>query len=170
MYAPSIAKHGIHVELQLLPLPTASVERSKLLQVIDNLIKNAVESMAAFSRSSHVLTIAARHEDGCAVISVEDTGHGIREEHHKNIFRFGFTTKENGNGFGLHSAAIAMGEMGGAIRVTSGGWGAGATFVITLPLVQKAGLVEPGRSAGNAAPVESGTLPSTGEPASVAIA
>jgi len=34
----------------------------------------------------------------------------------------------------LHSAAIAMGEMGGTIRVVSSGIGQGATFTITLPL------------------------------------
>jgi C4-dicarboxylate-specific signal transduction histidine kinase len=134
MHGPSITKHGIQVERQFAPLPIITVERSKLLQVIDNLIKNAIEAMAAFERPQHVLTIEARNEDGHAVISVTDTGHGIREEHHKNIFRFGFTTKANGNGFGLHSAAIAMSEMGGAIRVSSGGWGTGATFQITLPL------------------------------------
>ncbi len=59
-------------------------------------------------------------------------GHGITDEQLKCIFRFGFTTKTNGNGFGLHSAAIAMNEMGGAIRVASGGAGQGATFTITL--------------------------------------
>ena len=58
-----------------------------------------------------------------AIITVTDTGHGIREEQLKNIFRFGFTTKPDGNGFGLHSAAIAMNEMGGSIRVASDGWG-----------------------------------------------
>jgi signal transduction histidine kinase len=67
-------------------------------------------------------------------VSVTDTGHGIGEEQLKSIFRFGFTTKQNGHGFGLHSAAIAMGEMGGTIRVVSSGIGQGATFTISLPI------------------------------------
>jgi len=135
MHGSSITKHGIQIDRQLSPLPTIVVERSKLLQVIDNVIKNAVESMASVQRPDRVLTVCTKSEDGYAVISVTDTGHGIRDEHLKNIFRFGFTTKQDGNGFGLHSAAIAMNEMGGSIRATSGGWGTGATFMLTLPLV-----------------------------------
>src|SRR5207244_9941395 len=106
-------------------------------QVIDNIVKNAIESMGSLERTPHVLTVAAKSDEGYAIISVTDTGHGIRDEHLKNIFRFGFTTKADGNGFGLHSAAIAMSDMGGSIRATSGGWGTGATFILTLPLVQE---------------------------------
>jgi C4-dicarboxylate-specific signal transduction histidine kinase len=136
MHAPSLAKHAIQIQRRLQPLPTIVVEKSKLLQVIDNIIKNAIESMASVERTEHVLTVAARKEDDSAVIEITDTGHGIRDEHLKNIFRFGFTTKTDGNGFGLHSAAIAMNDMGGAIRATSDGWGSGATFQLTLPLTQ----------------------------------
>jgi len=136
MHGPSLAKYGIQIQRQLLPLPTIVVEKSKLLQVIDNVIKNAIESMASVERPTHVLTVAAKSEDGYAIISVTDTGHGIRDEHLKNIFRFGFTTKTDGNGFGLHSAAIAMNDVGGSIRATSGGWGDGASFILTLPLTQ----------------------------------
>jgi len=104
------------------------------LQVIDNVIKNAIESMASSERSSPTLTVEATREAGNAVVSITDTGHGIRDEHLKNIFRFGFTTKPEGNGFGLHSAAIAMNDMGGSIRAASDGWNLGATFVLVLPL------------------------------------
>jgi signal transduction histidine kinase len=134
MHGPSLAKHAIRVDRELAPLPVTLVERSKLLQVIDNIVKNAIESMASVERTSHVLTVSAKAENGNAVIEVSDTGHGIRGEHLKNIFRFGFTTKTEGNGFGLHSAAIAMNEMGGSIRAVSDGWGTGAAFILTLPL------------------------------------
>jgi signal transduction histidine kinase len=137
MHGASIAKHGITIDRQFKPLPTIVVERSKLLQVIDNVIKNAIESMAAVERTGQVLTVVAKKEDGNAVIAVTDTGHGIRPEHLRNIFRFGFTTKADGNGFGLHSAAIAMSEMGGSIRATSDGWGQGATFILSFPLQEQ---------------------------------
>src|SRR5206468_11272745 len=96
--------------------------------------KNAIESRSSVERPTHVRTVAAKSEDRYPIIAVTDTGHGIRDEHLKNIFRFGFTTKTDGNGFGLHSAAIAMNDMGGSIRATSGGWGTGAAFILTLPL------------------------------------
>jgi signal transduction histidine kinase len=134
MHGPSIAKHDVMVERDFVNLPRFTLEKSKLLQVLDNLIKNAVEAMAATERTSHTLKIITRHEEEHASITVTDTGCGISEEQLKQIFRFGFTTKTSGNGFGLHSAAIAMDEMGGTIRVSSGGAGKGAAFTLTLPL------------------------------------
>jgi signal transduction histidine kinase len=134
MHGPSMVKHSVTVERDFATLPRITLEKSKLLQVLDNLIKNALESMAITQREQHVLRLASRAEGDDAMISVSDTGHGISDEQLKFIFRFGFTTKTNGNGFGLHSAAIAMNEIGGSIKVASGGAGAGATFTITLPL------------------------------------
>jgi signal transduction histidine kinase len=135
MHGPAIAKNEVIVKRDFVPLPKVTIEKSKLLQVLDNLIKNALESMQLAQRDApHVLRIASQSEGQELSITVTDTGHGITEEQLKCIFRFGFTTKTNGNGFGLHSAAIAMNEMGGAIRVHSGGVGQGAAFTVVLPL------------------------------------
>ena len=135
MHGPLISKNEVHVEREFTSLPKVTIEKSKLLQVLDNLIKNALESMQTTSREAqHVLRITTEREDQQLSIAVADTGHGIAEDQLKSIFRFGFTTKTNGNGFGLHSAAIAMNEMGGSIRVHSAGAGQGASFTITLPL------------------------------------
>jgi two-component system NtrC family sensor kinase len=135
MHGPAISKNEVKVERNFASLPKVTIEKSKLLQVLDNLIKNALESMQITEREAqHVLRITSQSEDQELSITIADTGHGITEEQLKCIFRFGFTTKTNGNGFGLHSSAIAMNEMGGAIRVHSGGVGQGAVFTITLPL------------------------------------
>ncbi len=133
MHGPSILKNRVSVVREFAALPWITVEKSKLLQVLDNLIKNALEAMAITERESHILLISTKNEGRQVIISIGDTGHGITDEQLKSIFRFGFTTKPNGNGFGLHSAAIAMNEMGGAIRVASGGSAQGATFSISLP-------------------------------------
>jgi C4-dicarboxylate-specific signal transduction histidine kinase len=143
IHGPAITKQQVRVDCDFAELPPTSVEKSKLLQVLDNLIKNAVESMATVERSDHVLTLRSRREEDRAVITVTDTGHGIDEERLKNIFRFGFTTKSNGNGFGLHSAAIAMSEMGGSIAVASDGPNRGATFTVVLPLTAEAEAEKP---------------------------
>ena len=50
------------------------------------------------------------------------------------MFSQGFTTKKDGHGFGLHSAAIAAKELGGTLTVHSEGLGKGATFILELPL------------------------------------
>lgn len=46
----------------------------------------------------------------------------------------GFTTREDGHGFGLHSAALAAQEMGGTLTPHSDGVGRGATFRLELPI------------------------------------
>ena len=68
------------------------------------------------------------------VISVIDTGVGIPAENLDRIFNHGFTTRPDGHGFGLHSAALAAKELGGSLRAESAGPGKGATFTLTLPL------------------------------------
>ena len=65
---------------------------------------------------------------------VQDSGVGIPPEVLGRLFEFGYTTKKDGHGFGLHSAALAAREMGGALRASSDGIGAGACFVLELPL------------------------------------
>jgi sensor histidine kinase regulating citrate/malate metabolism len=50
------------------------------------------------------------------------------------VFNYGFTTKQNGHGFGLHAAANAATEIHGSLRVDSDGPGKGATFTLELPL------------------------------------
>jgi signal transduction histidine kinase len=49
------------------------------------------------------------------------------------IFQYGFTTREEGHGFGLHSSALAAQELGGSLTVHSDGPGQGATFSLEIP-------------------------------------
>ena len=66
-------------------------------------------------------------------IEVQDNGIGIATEHLARIFAHGFTTRKDGHGFGLHSAALAAEELDGSLAVNSDGPGAGATFTLDLP-------------------------------------
>ncbi|MFY0577619.1 ATP-binding protein [Cystobacter fuscus] len=66
-------------------------------------------------------------------IQVHDNGMGIAPEMLTRIFQYGFTTRDEGHGFGLHSSAIAAQEMGGSLTVHSNGPGHGATFTLELP-------------------------------------
>ena len=72
--------------------------------------------------------------EGRVRISVLDNGVGIPQENMKRIFNQGFTTREDGHGFGLHSAALAAKELGGSLTVRSDGAGQGAEFVLELPM------------------------------------
>jgi len=135
MHRHSIEQHNVEVVRELDPLPPMPLQKSKLIQVFDNLVKNAVESMSVNDPlRPRVLSICLqRVETDVARIVVSDTGRGIAAEHRCKIFNFGFTTKGQGNGFGLHSAANAMTELGGTIGVHSEGIGTGATFTLEFP-------------------------------------
>ena len=64
-------------------------------------------------------------------ITVSDNGVGIPEENLLRIFNFGFSTKRDGHGFGLHSSANFAKEMGGRLIAHSSGQG--ARFSLELP-------------------------------------
>jgi signal transduction histidine kinase len=111
-------------------------EKAKLLQILVNLIRNARDSVLAFQGISKKIAVCIKEclEKKCIEIIVEDNGSGISQENLKSIFSFGFTTKPDGHGFGLHSSAIAAKELGGSLKVESAGVGKGAFFIVELPL------------------------------------
>ena len=67
-------------------------------------------------------------------IRVIDSGVGISRENLKKIFEHGFTTKNSGHGFGLHSCAIYMEDMGGRIEAESAGEKKGACLSLVFPV------------------------------------
>ena len=71
---------------------------------------------------------------GFVRFQVIDTGVGISQEHAPRLFTQGFTTRPDGHGLGLHSAALVAKQLGGSIQGYSDGEGLGATFTFTLPL------------------------------------
>jgi signal transduction histidine kinase len=149
MHAPSLRKHEIVVREDLAMAPRVSVEKSKLLQVIDNLVKNAAESIVQAEAAKREISVSARASDNdTVVIKVSDTGMGILEENSENIFQYGYTTKPSGNGFGLHASALAMSNLGGRISVESRGAYKGATFLVEFPLERT--LVAPAGGDGDA--------------------
>jgi signal transduction histidine kinase len=117
-------------------LPLLPLDRSRLMQILVNLIGNATQAMAG--GGSRRLTLrAAMAEEGhgrLLRICVEDEGIGIPAENLTRIFNHGFTTRPNGHGFGLHSCALAAREMGGRLTARSDGPGRGACFTLELPI------------------------------------
>jgi PAS domain S-box-containing protein len=118
------------LDLSLKPLP---IDRNKLLLILVNLIRNAKHACGdTRTGEGRVIVRSGIGAHGGIEISVIDNGVGIPAENMSRIFEHGFTTRRNGHGFGLHSSAIAAGEMGGSLHVRSDGPGKGATFIITL--------------------------------------
>ncbi len=102
----------------------------QVTHIFINLLKNAVEAMEDTPKESKIITISSRRQGENIQVSINDRGQGIEVNLLDRIFEHGFTTKESGQGFGLHSCANYMTQMGGAIRAKSQGLGKGTTFIL----------------------------------------
>jgi PAS domain S-box-containing protein len=128
-------RHGIKLVREYQPLPTISVDKHKVMQIIVNFLSNAKYACDASNKEEKLVIVRLRSaSEGNVRIEVIDNGMGIARENLKRIFSQGFTTRKNGHGFGLHSGALAAKELGGAVGVDSEGPGRGATFSLELPL------------------------------------
>jgi len=129
------ARHGIKLAREFdARLPEISVDRHKVLQILINLVRNAKQACQSSPQPDKRLTVRARATGSRLSISVIDNGVGIPEENLTRIFAHGFTTREKGHGFGLHSSALAAKELGGELVVFSEGPGKGAMFTLELNL------------------------------------
>ena len=116
------------------PSPSPMLDRHKLLQILGNLLSNARHALKERTDGERTLTLRIRDDASQRlVIEVEDSGIGIPADVLRHLFEFGFTTKKEGHGFGLHSSAILAQELGGDLRGYSDGAGRGARFVLRLP-------------------------------------
>jgi len=130
----SLGRHHVAVVREFSPAPNVKVERHKVLQILINLIRNAKESINESGRSDRQIVLGIRTSpEGRVQVYVTDNGIGIAPDNLARVFGFGFTTKVNGHGFGLHTSANAAKEMGGSLTARSEGPGQGATFVLELP-------------------------------------
>lgn len=134
----SLERAGISVVREYAELPATMCDRHQVLQIMVNLITNAIYFMKVMPDRSHHLTLTIKYhtERGeRAQIQVRDTGLGINSDHLKRLFTQGFTTREGGQGLGLHSSFLAAKLLGGTLAAASEGEGKGATFILDVPLM-----------------------------------
>lgn len=132
---PSFERHGVDLHVELPDSPQARLDRHQVLEMLINLLSNAKEAVVATGRPDRRVAIALRViGDEQVVVDVIDNGVGIGEEALEKVFTYGFTTKDDGHGFGLHNAANAVKAIGGEIQAHSDGEGTGATFSLVLPI------------------------------------
>lgn len=115
-------------------VPEVELDRHKLLEILVNLMQNARQAMQSYSGTRELVLEVSRLDDRHVTLAVTDSGIGIDSEHLTKVFAMGFTTREEGHGFGLHSSANSAKEMGGSLRAESEGLGKGARFVLELPM------------------------------------
>lgn len=113
--------------------PHILVDPDQLRQALLNLIRNAIDAMPEGGQ----LTVATKCRDRKLVISVNDTGCGISEEHLPKLFDPFFSTKHEGQGTGLGLSLCekVIQKHGGRISVESE-VGVGTTFCLHLPIEQ----------------------------------
>ncbi len=135
MNAAGFERHGVVIARNYEPELSASVDKHKALQILVNVLRNAKYAMDEVPRGTRQVTIRIRRKDeATAEVRVIDTGIGIAPENITRIFSHGFTTRKDGHGFGLHSAALAAQQMGGQLSAESEGIGKGAIFILELPM------------------------------------
>lgn len=130
----------IEIVRQFKPIKTVISDQVKLLQIFVNLIKNAIDSLLESDVEPKKLTLKVdEKDDKHFMVEISDNGLGIEKEIILKIFTYGFTTKDTGHGFGLHTSAVSAQDLGGLLTAKSLGKGKGATFILILPYESKAG-------------------------------
>jgi C4-dicarboxylate-specific signal transduction histidine kinase len=115
--------------------PRLTLDRHKLIQILGNLLSNARHALSHQAQGRRILTVRIRAlAPGSLAIDIEDSGIGIDVDGLRRLFEFGFTTKKEGHGFGLHASANLAKELGGALSGHSDGPSRGACFSLHLPL------------------------------------
>jgi C4-dicarboxylate-specific signal transduction histidine kinase len=135
LHSGAFSRLNITVERRFHAAPDVLTERHKVMQILVNLVKNARESLEQSPEGNRQLTVSVEPEGADKVaVRVTDTGIGVSEGNLSQLFRFGFTTRSEGKGFGLHMSALCAYEIGGDLKAESAGEGHGATFVLVLPI------------------------------------
>jgi C4-dicarboxylate-specific signal transduction histidine kinase len=97
-----LERHRIEVSAEPdAKLPQVTGNRIQLQQVLVNLIKNAIDSMAAEGQPRLLSVRSELRRDGGVMLSVSDTGPGVKAQDADLIFNPLFTTKPSGMGMGL---------------------------------------------------------------------
>jgi signal transduction histidine kinase len=148
MNTAALSRHDIEVVREFGQTGLVRVERHKILQILINVIGNAKYALDAGGKGNRRLVLRTELAGAMARFVITDNGVGIPPENISRIFSHGFTTRKDGHGFGLHSAALAAQEMGGTLKAHSDGAGRGATFILELPCAPK----DPAPAASSSAP------------------
>lgn len=141
--APGIDEFGVHVVRQdLSSKPLVFLADAGLLQqALLNLVRNAVDAMAAV-KGQRVLTVSASADEVGVQFAIADTGPGIPDECLDRIFNPFFTTRDAGTGLGLAIVHRIADAHGGSIAAHRDPRTGGAVFALSLPVSEPANSVQ----------------------------
>ena len=138
MHTTSFSDYDIRVDRRLAWDELFEFDRSRVMQIVMNLIGNAKHAVRDRESDGGTITVTTTRQGDRVQLRVTDNGIGIGNESLTKVFAHGYTTKQDGHGFGLHHSANAATEMGGRLWAESEGPGKGAEFCLELPIRQAA--------------------------------
>jgi len=126
---------GVRLEFSAEPVPSTYLDQDRVTEVVTNLVDNAIK----YTPRGGSVTVGLKKEDGGLLLSVQDTGIGIKQKDQEKLFekfrQFGASPhKEKGVGLGLAIAKEIVELHHGKIRVASEE-GKGSTFVAIFPIL-----------------------------------
>jgi response regulator RpfG family c-di-GMP phosphodiesterase len=127
-------RNNITIQRDYVALKAVLINKIKLLQILINLIINAKQALMSVDQEHKILILKINQpKKDTFSIEIIDNGAGIDAADLNKMFQYGFTTKVQGHGYGLHSSSIAAEEMRGKIEIYSEGLGKGTTVTLLLP-------------------------------------
>jgi signal transduction histidine kinase len=139
IHADKISRHHISVEPLFCESASAFIYEAEILQVISNLLLNALEALSTCENHRRLLIRVAQTR--CAAhITIADSGPGIPEHFKQNLFEAYRTSKPSGTGLGLWISKRIIDRHNGCIRLRTSrrSGSSGTTFRVSIPLTQTA--------------------------------
>jgi signal transduction histidine kinase len=128
-----IENRGIKVEISpAQKLPPVLLDLDQMRQALYNILRNSFQAMG----SNGFLRVVTGSDDSHVWVSIGDTGGGIPPETIDKVFQPYYSTKEDGNGLGLHVVQRIVRAHGGEIVLESAE-NKGLVFTIRLPRIDR---------------------------------
>jgi signal transduction histidine kinase len=120
-------------------LPTIKANSTELIQIISNIIRNAIQAMGIGGTITISTSKSEFMNKDRINVRIMDTGPGISPENLPRIFESGFTTKskQDGTGLGLSICKKLARKYGGDVYVEKTTVGKGTSFVVYFPIIIK---------------------------------
>ena len=116
-------------------LPQVYVDKFKFIQILLNLIENALDAMMPEGGELRLGgSLEETPDQNFLKLSISDTGVGIKPEDRDKIFTPLFTTKDTGTGVGLTAAYHIVKAHGGKVYIQNSSTTEGTTFAVEIPI------------------------------------
>ncbi len=108
----SLEDLNIKIHKKFSSVPKIKINKTKLISILINLARNSQDALTDNPVHNRQITIELKQSDGAILLSFRDNGKGVSDDQLDKIFAFGYTTKKDHRGYGLHACANYMAEMG----------------------------------------------------------